>query len=703
MSERQPPEDKAAGTSTDKAADQPIGQMVGGKYELLSVLGEGGMGTVYRVRQVFLNSEMALKLLSRARINDSVYIRRFQQEAKAAFSLDHPCLVKVHDYGLLDSGQPYLVMDLVEGETLSDYLKREKRIPLQNINAIFAQVCFALSYAHGQKVVHRDIKPGNIMLVRGQPLTKEGSVKIVDFGLAKIAAAEDAQTLTRTGELIGSPIYMSPEQCSSETLDHRSDIYSLGCVLFEALTGRPPFIGENSLRTMLLHQGSPPPTLKEASSGLNFPPVVEAIVAKMLAKSPEDRYQDLGIVAHEFSHACSGSYRVLEPRAKPKTQGLPPVMLTRLQLALSIACTMLVSVGLTAFAMTTLVPPSVFQAPQPPPDPGVPVTHLQDDAKIVSSFESGKTGTNVQSPDDAQPVKPIKSKTVTLNGTQFRQLDFPGECFGEVSDRFVMSASNYNFTPYKGRSITKPAWSTQYFPVNVPLTLKINLAKYPSFIRRLPVLQAIGPDEFEGLALKQGTIDEDSRKAQADFMRKVLAITSTWPNVHGLALQNMVIGSEELKDISQFRALQILQLDTSSIDAEALRSSNLVPKLRIFSVSGMELEAVTKGLQYPARLSYLAVDQCACSPQSIEYLKTCQKLETVRFTRTNINNDNEVITALAHLPYLRQLQIFNCHLSRKQVETLLGCRTLNRLILSTENCNEAKAAGIKDARLVGFH
>src|SRR5262249_45675712 len=157
---------------------------------------------------------------------------------------------------LLEDDQPYLVMDFVNGITLSEKLKRDGPMSARTATRVFAQVCFGLSYAHDQGIVHRDIKPSNIMLVDGATLGAEGSVKIVDFGLAKLTASDDGeiQALTRTGEIFGSPLYMSPEQCTSGVVDHRSDIYSLGCVLFEALTGAPPHMGQTALTTMMKHQ-----------------------------------------------------------------------------------------------------------------------------------------------------------------------------------------------------------------------------------------------------------------------------------------------------------------------------------------------------------------------------------------------------------------------------------------------------------------
>jgi serine/threonine protein kinase len=331
-----------------------VGQILDGKFEILSLLGRGGMGSVYRAKHLLLNMEVALKTLDTERLNDATSSRRFQTEAKAAFSLKHPNLVKVHDYGVLEDGHPFFVMELVKGKTLQALIKERGPLSLQEIAAIFPQICFGLAHAHEQQVVHRDMKPANIMIVDGIELSKEGSVKILDFGIAKIVGVDrgEMQTLTQTGEIFGSPSYMSPEQCSGGAIDQRSDVYSVGCVLFEALTGTPPFSGTNALRTMMQHVSDPAPSLKEAALGAEFPEAIEQIVKRMLAKSPADRYSEMGVVAHDLYVVCGRpessnadtvqtTKRLKESVSAPKSTN---ISLTYLQLGAAIFATILVSV-----------------------------------------------------------------------------------------------------------------------------------------------------------------------------------------------------------------------------------------------------------------------------------------------------------------------------------------------------------------------
>ncbi len=277
------------------------GILLANKYEVLSIIGKGGMGTVYRVKQILLGKDFALKVLDFHEQSD-VAVRRFHLEARTTAQLRHANLAEVHDFGVFADGQPYLIMDYIEGQTLAQVLKRTGALSVDYVVALAVQVGFALMYAHSKGVVHRDIKPGNIIVLHPGEQPVEGTVKVVDFGIAKLMQSEDGQIqeLTKTGELFGSPIYMSPEQCKGATIDQRSDIYSLGCVIFECLTGSPPFLAENAMSTMVKRLTEKPVSLKEGSLGLDFPPLLENIVGKALAVNPDDRYREFGAMIKDL-------------------------------------------------------------------------------------------------------------------------------------------------------------------------------------------------------------------------------------------------------------------------------------------------------------------------------------------------------------------------------------------------------------------
>jgi serine/threonine protein kinase len=263
-------------------------KLAGGRYEILEVLGEGGMSVVYKAKQELVDRIVAIKTLKMQLLSDPMLIKRFDREVKTLSRLNHPNIVTVYDCIISETGQPYFVMDYLQGYSLQDLLSSEGRINTGRARNIFSQVCNAVEHAHRNGIVHRDLKPANIMLM---DISGQEFVKVVDFGLAKIG--EDAQRLTQTGEIWGSPFYMSPEQCNGVAMDGRSDIYSLGACMFEALTGSVPFRGTSFLDTISKVVANAPPSFADAAPDAILPAGVEAIVLRALAKSPEQRYQTM--------------------------------------------------------------------------------------------------------------------------------------------------------------------------------------------------------------------------------------------------------------------------------------------------------------------------------------------------------------------------------------------------------------------------
>ncbi len=262
---------------------------------------------MYKVEHVLMNKIYALKTLH-AKLATTNAMLRLRKEAQAASNLEHPNLVRAYHFGLIDDAHPYIVMDMIEGPTLAQLLKEKASLSVSEALKIFIPVCRAMAYAHKCGVIHRDIKPSNIMLASDASGTGNVIPKVVDFGIAKtqLAGEAEAMTLTKTGEVFGTPLYMSPEQSMGSGVDERSDIYALGCVIFESLTGAPPFQGDSALETMMQHVTKSAPSLLEASLGATFPPDLECIVAKMLAKELRDRYQNFDDVASDLAAVEKG-------------------------------------------------------------------------------------------------------------------------------------------------------------------------------------------------------------------------------------------------------------------------------------------------------------------------------------------------------------------------------------------------------------
>lgn len=278
----------------DEAEMALVGTVFAGQFEVEEIIGKGGMSVVYRAKDQLLRQEVAIKTLHTNLTYDQNSYRRFQQEAATALSLDHQNIVRVRTFGI-QNALPYMVMDLLEGKSLSDYVKgQSERLPIPSVLHIFSQTCAGLNHAHGKGIVHRDIKPSNIMLVQYE--SDPYFVKILDFGIAKLLPQEGEKVsrLTQTGEIFGSPLYMCPEQWSGKAVDARSDVYSLGCVLYEALNGKPPHYSPNVFDTMHQHLMELPAPLEIPGCDPALLNRLETVTFKALEKNPEKRYQSMG-------------------------------------------------------------------------------------------------------------------------------------------------------------------------------------------------------------------------------------------------------------------------------------------------------------------------------------------------------------------------------------------------------------------------
>jgi serine/threonine-protein kinase len=270
-----------------------IGQNVG-NYRIVRLLGEGGMGKVYLAEHPGLGRQAAVKILRAELARDDQMIRRLFNEARAANAIGDPHIVEVWDFGSLPSGEPYLMMELLRGESLGARMRRAGRLPLASALDIADQAAGALGAAHGKGVVHRDLKPDNLFLVPDPGRPGRDLVKILDFGIAKLAQPPEAagKAVTRTGVVLGTPLYMSPEQCRSlKDVDHRSDIYSLGIIVYEMLSGAPPFSSDSSGELVHMHIGVEAPALRAHNPDL--PRSLEQVVSQTLQKDPAARFQSM--------------------------------------------------------------------------------------------------------------------------------------------------------------------------------------------------------------------------------------------------------------------------------------------------------------------------------------------------------------------------------------------------------------------------
>ncbi len=299
--------------ATEAGADPFVGKLVGERYRLLHKVGVGGMGAVYRAEHTLMKKTVALKLLHGELGQVEDMVRRFEREAQSASRLSHPNIITVTDFGRAESGELYLVMEFVPGRSLDDAIEEARNLPLPRALGIARQMLAALAHAHAEGVVHRDLKPANVMLTRSPDGQSEDTVKILDFGVAKLTQElpPGDRPLTQASVVFGTPSYMSPEQATGQDTDHRADLYACGVMLYEMLTGRKPFMASDLVKVLAMQVTRAPPAFASVAPELHLPAALEAVVMRALEKDRTRRYQSAG----DFAAALAGLELAMAPAA----------------------------------------------------------------------------------------------------------------------------------------------------------------------------------------------------------------------------------------------------------------------------------------------------------------------------------------------------------------------------------------------------
>jgi serine/threonine-protein kinase len=407
-----PPEERAP-----DASDPYIGTTFDHRYKIQKLLGEGGMGFVYLARHKVIDKKVAVKVLRADLAKDREILERFLQEAKAASSIGNPHIVDISDFGDLPDGSTYFVMEFLEGSSLSQLVDKGERLSVDRICHIGIQICDGLAAAHAQGIIHRDLKPDNVYVVpRGGDAD---FVKILDFGIAKVSGSASTK-LTKAGAVFGTPHYMSPEQAAGAPVDHRTDIYALGVMLYEMVSGQLPFNADNFMGILTQHMYKAPVPIRALVPGPECPPSLEAVILKCLSKKPEARYQSMtdlsadldrvrsGGVAHAVAEmmARSGGFNVpadyfkqpnvIVPATPPSPAKKPP----RYALIAGVGAAVCAVVGIFAVAAITN---------------GTPAPKPADSAKPAASAPAAPSTTPSASAA-AQPP-PVKTRPVAISAT----------------------------------------------------------------------------------------------------------------------------------------------------------------------------------------------------------------------------------------------------------------------------------------------
>jgi serine/threonine protein kinase len=636
------------------------GTIVEGRLEVQSLIASGGFGSVHKVRHLLMNKTLALKTLHPI-VSSATTILRLQRESVAVAKLNHPNIVHAMDFGLIDGTIPYIVMEYVEGQTLAAALKGQPPMPVDEALKLFIPICEAMAYAHDQGIIHRDIKPGNIMLSLDERDSSRVIPKIVDFGIAKLTFGEDAAglALTRTGEIFGTPLYMSPEQCAGTSVDHRADIYALGCVLFETLTGAPPISGNTALETMMRHTTGVVPSLKEASLGKEFPAALEFVVAKMLAKEPRQRYQNCYNAANDLRMILQGDAAGVSATAAPgeSQNGAAQAPLHLDRIAVTIVGLVILVVGIIG---GIAIQPLVIHT-SPKTWPRDPFATSNQAKSVIMGLASSALG--FFHSDEKPDV------------FQFPEQPSLGTLYWLESDNLVHKEAQHAVT----------------FPPNC----KIELVASDALMSSPPYWGGFRPTDLWGLHLKTVTfLDSDHALDDHDA-----AVAAAWQQrkLNLLELADMVISERAFKLIGSMGSITHLSLVKVRIASNA-NDANILPlttrqvaalpnlhqiiSLRLTNLSG-SLAPILHELR-AGQIRHLVIWNCDVAPEDLDQIAQMPTLETL-MVLTNISCDKQ-LAAYSHLPKLRRL-CFSAPCKQAEHPSLFKFPRLEKLALFDPTVN----------------
>jgi serine/threonine protein kinase len=592
---------------------------LGQKYEIIRELGRGGAGVVYKAKQRYLDKVCAIKVLLSEHLPPE-QIARFHKEAVALSKLQHPNLISLLDFGVTDDHIPYMVMDFIDGSTLTDMIGKQRFLSPSLTVEVSIQLARAMSYAHHQGILHRDLKPGNVMIVYPQSRTSL-TAYILDFGIAKMAEDKKIDSsLTKTGEVFGSPLYMSPEQAQGKRVDERTDVYSLGCIMYEALSGRPPFVGDNSLDVMIQKLQDTPPDLSRLKDKA-IPAALASIVSTALQRDPDKRFRDMQSFERALNRWRSTGLGVLIWDRK-----LSQEFLVWTAVVLSVV---LISVGCTAYFLSVSQVDKKVQAAAVPPMPPPQDVELGD--ATVQSMVRNETGESMNissrpvSDDDLIGLgRKYNLRRLMIGGTKTHGLD--------ITDR-----------------------SVGYF-TNLPLRdLRLHYAPYltDACMKKIAAMKQLSNLVLRNLPLTdRGMTDLEPLASQ---------------------LTALNLGSTHLTDasagtIAKFTKVMDLKIDGNKFTARGLKELAPLKNLVSLDISYTRIEPTQFALlsQFP-NLEDLRAKRLNLSDDSIDALTRLPKLAALDISE-NRNLTEETLKKLTNCRTLRSLTAIGCYFHKVDIE-----------------------------------
>jgi serine/threonine-protein kinase len=609
---------------TRVGGEPTVGELFQNRYECVERVASGGMGVVYKARQLGLNRIVALKVLQSANLSDNA-IRRFNLEAQSLAGFDHPHLVRVFEAGVTAFGQSYTVMEFIDGHTL-DVVCKDGRLSLDKALDIFIQICEGLQYVHSRGILHRDLKPSNIMLTDVQ--SDHPKVKLLDFGIAKVIDRTDGKSLTQTGEVFGSPNFMSPEQAKGIDMDRRSDLYSVGCLMYDVLTGSPPFAANSAVGIILKQVSEKHRSLNYWMGRTKYPNALEAIVDRLLEKDPSQRYQTAEELRKDLLSLRSRQsnwYHIKLPNRQPTaTKG-------RSSIALAAAAFALV-LSLAAFVVCTLLSDK----------PDMTKVSLLDEGRIVDDvFHTSETKYLSSTGNNDINLSNIAVLKQNDQMNSDDKLDLRGANAG--SFKYIKERQDNYITELR--------------------TYRIDDKSMP-YITQLPLFS---------LEMRDAPATDASLKYIVGFHA-----------LNHLELSGMHLTQEDCKKLLQLKRLNSLALDHCGLDdacVAALTRFKLMNNLCLAENADVTNAAAKQLAAAQQPITVLDLGSTSINDDAAPYLEKLPDLQELHLNHTVITDKS--LPALAKLNSLRWLDLENTAIT---ADGLAQFRPVGLLRLNVANC-----------------
>jgi len=691
--ERQPttrvcPADGTVLNGSDEPSNNPLSTL-SERYEFLGETGRGGMAVIYKARDRKTGRMVAIKKLIAATLTETAFLR-FQQEAKAITSLRHPNIIMVHEFGVAEDGEPYMVMDFIEGSNLGQLIKDKGHLTVEESMHRFIQLCDALQHAHAAGVLHRDLKPGNVMLS-----SADGSfadARLVDFGIAKLMTqeGEDAHKLTMTGQLFGSPPYMSPEQCRGFELDARTDIYSMGCVMFEALTGRVPIRGETILETIMMQVSETAPAMKEVRPDLEFPSILETIIAKTLAKDPADRYQsmrDLMVALMEAGIEMRSPGTI----AHTVVTVQQPKSLLPTYVSVGIICFTIFASAIFGFVKQEALNKKTRELEQSElfRQQLLTLTPSEDltDQMVAEILQSDLRQTEIDFQNavkitDSSMYNVAKLKTLSkIDLTDCRQIGDEGlKPLATLSDLHKLMLDRTRVSDKGMETLLKVKHLNLLCVAQTLVTNKglETIGRMPYITRLsigfLPLVTGKGIEKLKDLHLQWLFMPGLKLDNSLESLAKI-------PSLERLDLHDSWLDDHQLSQLKNMTQLLYLDINGTDITSKGIQNISNLTNMSFLhmGINNIHDEAIDfiMGFQTLYELDLHATMITDRGVKKLAHLKTLRNLD-ISATQTG----DEGVAAIATLPYLEKLDLEGTYISDAALEKLKACKTLKLLRIS---------------------